>query len=219
MRKQEHTLTLRVSKEVIQRLRQIARRNHCSVSDVARDILSAATTEDAEHIFLDEAAWERAVLTRDENECASCGRKEDTRAYMLVSERNGGVQTLSNGITLCFPCYRQQHGGANEPPQHIYTPYDELPQCWLRKYRCAREQGKIFWERHLACFLTQRKRPMSPIVEWYAETFLRDVPEHVIIRTLIELCPTPDIIARFPSRQYTSMDEVFEPPPLIWNGR
>ncbi|NJN65555.1 MAG: hypothetical protein HC884_02000 [Chloroflexaceae bacterium] len=118
-------------------------------------------------------------------------------------------------MTMCFACY-QEEGAPNGRPDHGGNAYAELPQSWIRKYEQSREQGRAFWERHLACFLTRRKRPLSPIVEWYAETFLRDVPEEVLIRTLVELCPSPDIIAEFPSRRYTSPNETFPPPPLVW---
>lgn len=217
MKKQEHTLTLRVPKDIIIQLRKIAEDNYCSVSDVARDMLSSGMGDDGrEHVFSCEESWKRAVRTRDASQCVRCGAGHDVDVYALVVPEQGGTHTLSNGTTLCFECYLEQS------PLEVFAENGHrlyLPQSWIRKYHQAREKGRIFWERHLACFLTRRKRALSPIVEWYAETFLRDVPEEVIIETLVELCPSPDIIAEFPSRRYTSTSETFKPPPLKWKSK
>lgn len=216
MGKQEHTLTLRIPKETMRRLRKVARDNHCSVSDVARDILSVHISEDNyEHAFLNRESWTKAVKARDNNRCVRCGSEKDVEVYVRDSHSLAEDVTLSDGITLCYTCYRNQ-----KPPETAlengHSVYDVVPPGWIRKYKRAREKGKVFWERHLACFLTRRKRTLSPIVEWYAETFLREVPEEVIIRTLIALCPSPEIIANFPSRQQSSPTEIFPPPPLMW---
>lgn len=228
MKKQEHTLTLRISKDILHRLRRIAQDNYCSVSDVVRDIVSLnieSNDNEEEHVFQQISSWDRAVRARDNQQCVLCGSAEDIRAYLVTPVQQGGLYTLSNGTTLCFSCHYQQaydqdHNGAQKHNGHMpVSVYDRLPHSWLKRYRQAKEKGKIFWERYLACFLTRRKRPISPIVEWYAETFLRDVPEEVIIHTLIELCPTPEIIDEFPSRRYSAADESFAPPPLIWNIR
>ena len=228
MKKQEHTLTLRISKDIIDRLRQTAQDNYCSVSDVARDILLSGVenkADQAEHVFLQRTSWERAVKTRDGGVCVACGETEDVNVYELADQERGGTYTLSNGATLCFRCSRKQRvapsatTNGNGICNNGHAVYERVPESWLNKYRRSKEKGKIFWERHLACFLTRRKRTISPIVEWYAETFLREVPEEVIIQTLIELCPTPDIIADFPSRRYTSTDEKFHPPTLIWESK
>lgn len=217
MRKQEHTLTLRVPKDVIVQLRKLARKNHCSVSDIARDILSCGVTEQGdEHVFLDNASWKKAVKTRDQSQCVVCGSSDDLDVYVVDGEEDGSY-TLSNGATLCLSC-SMQHERQDACHENGHSVYDQIPYDWLKKYRRARLKGRTFWEQHLACFLTRRKRTISPIVEWYAETFLSDVPEEVLIQTLIELCPSPDIIAEFPSRRYTSTDEIFSPPPLVWNS-
>jgi hypothetical protein len=266
--KQEHILTLRISKEMHTRLRRAAEENYCSVSELARDILWSQTQGmlegEQEHVFLYRASWAKAVKARDVFRCVWCGRQDDIEAYPISSlnlngsgmngenrehEYNGdsenyqngnggsddeegtweedeeteedeadeheGLFTLSNGITLCFSCY-QEHNPTEAFEEHGRTIYERLPQGWMRKYHQSKEKGRLFWELHLACFLTRRKRILSPIVMWYAETFLRNVPEDVLIRTLVELCPSPDIIARFPGRQYTSPNEQFPPPPLVW---
>lgn len=216
MAKKEHTLTLRIPKEWMSRLRKIAEDNYCSVSDVARDILlSEIGEENYEHVFLCEESWKKAVKERDEFRCQHCGETKDIDVYVAGQAHNGHPRALAHGITLCFSCHLKQNPLATFA-ENGHSIYHHIPLSWLRKYRQASEQGRIFWERHLACFLTRRKRPLSPIVEWYAETFLREVPEEVLIRTLIELCPSPEIIANFPSRRYTSPNEVFEPPPLVW---
>jgi hypothetical protein len=219
MEKQEHTLTLRIPKDVLRKLRKAAQDNYCSVSDVARDILSSKLVDlvegDHEHVFASEETWSRAIKTRDAFRCIQCGSTRDLMVMMLVPPPEGGMHTLSNGLTMCFTCYQEQCSDGHHA-ENGNSVYERLPQSWIRKYRQSREQGRTFWERHLACFLTRRKRPLSPIVEWYAETFLRDVPEEVLIRTLVELCPSPDIIAEFPSRRYTSPNETFQPPPLVW---
>jgi hypothetical protein len=216
MKKQEHTLTLRVSRDTMNRLRSVAKNNHCSVSDIARDILATTiTTEEYEHVFQDREAWVKAVKTRDKCRCTECGSKKDTDGYELVLLEEGGQYTLSNGTTLCFECYKQ-HNPLAHLPENGTSIYDIVPRGWKKKYQQATEKGRAFWELHLACFLTRRKRALSPIVRWYAETFLSEVPEEVIIRTLIELCPSPDIIAAFPSRRQASPKEAFAPPPLVW---
>jgi len=216
MAKKEHTLTLRIPKEWMSKLRKIAEDNYCSVSDVARDILlSEIREEEYEHIFLCEESWKKAVKERDGFQCQQCGETKDIDVYFVGQAHNGHSRSLTRGITLCFSCHIKQNPLATFA-ENGHSIYNHIPLSWLRKYRQANEQGRIFWERHLACYLTRRKRPLSPIVEWYAETFLREVPEEVLIRTLIEMCPSPDIIANFPSRRYTSPNEVFEPPPLVW---
>lgn len=215
------------------RLREVADENYCSVSDIARDILATSIAENEyEHTFLNKEAWAKAVKARDNARCVQCGSPQEVDVYEIWGNNghngNNGhhgngkdeldtALSVSNGITLCYPCYRER-GNADVVAANTngHAVDDLVPPGWVKKYRRAREKGRVFWERHLACFLTQRKRTLSPIVEWYAETFLREVPEEVIIRTLVELCPSPDIIANFPSRQQSSPSETFEPPPLVW---
>ncbi len=217
MNRKEHTLTVRIPRDVLLRLRTRSESNYCSVSDIARDILLVATSdEEPEHIFVEEETWKKAVRSRDYARCTHCGSKKDLEVYPVVPFVEGGSTTLSNGQTLCFACY-QQHQPLDVLEENGETIYAHVPQGWIRTYQQARDKGKIFWERRLACFLTRRKRAFSPIVEWYAEMFLREVPEDVLIRTLVELCPTPDIIAEFPGRRSTSTNETFAPPPLIWH--
>jgi plasmid stability protein len=217
MKKQEHTLTIRLSKDTMMKLRDVAKRNHCSVSDIARDILTDGIDHESyEHVFSNKEAWEKAVLSRDKRRCTVCGATRDLRAYLLPAPEGSGEYTLSNGTTLCFACFKQRIP-LDTLPENGHSIYDILPKGWQNKYNHAREKGRKFWELHLACFLTRRKRVLSPIVMWYAETFLQEVPEEVIIRTLIELCPSPDIIAAFPSRRQASTNEAFPPPPLVWS--
>ncbi|NJN65556.1 MAG: hypothetical protein HC884_02005 [Chloroflexaceae bacterium] len=93
MEKQEHTLTLRIPKEVIRKLRKAAQDNYCSVSDVARDILSSKLTDlvegDHEHVFLNEETWTRAIKTRDEFQCVRCGSTRDLKVVMIVPPSKG----------------------------------------------------------------------------------------------------------------------------------
>lgn len=216
MKKQEYTLTLRVPKETIKKLRTIAEYNYCSVSDIVRDVLASETPEEEqEHVFLDEERWKKAVKARDGQRCVVCGSPNDLDVYPVQPLDNGGEPTISNGETLCFDCHSRRQ--PYEPLiKNGHVLHERIPRCWMKKYAESKEQGRLFWERYLACYLTKRKRTLSPIVEWYMETFLRDIPEEVIVRTLVEICPSPSIIAEFPSRHHTSPDEEFPPPPLVW---
>jgi hypothetical protein len=221
MSKKEHILTLRVPGEIVEHLRTRAKRNYCSVSDIVRDILSSeAKDKPGEHVFQNKESWKKAVKERDEQRCQQCGAVRDLDVFPLpeAQTKDGSplAYVLSNGTTLCAVCATHSYPLNHMTNGSKQTIYHRIPFSWRQKYRQSNVQGRTFWEHQLACFLTQRKRTISPIVRWYAETFLSDVPEDVLIRTLITLCPSPDIIASFPGRQYASPKESFNPPPLVW---
>ena len=53
--------------------------------------------------------WSKFVKQRDRYTCRGCGRKDEEYigicAHHIVLTRNGGKNTMSNGITLCGSCH------------------------------------------------------------------------------------------------------------------
>jgi len=59
--------------------------------------------------------WAHDVITRDGATCVYCGHKKradrDIHAHHILSKAKHPAMALlvSNGITLCKPCHRQEH--------------------------------------------------------------------------------------------------------------
>jgi len=220
MRTQEHTITVRVPIEVAAELKRRATSNHCSMSDIARDLIMTGLVGPViEHIFLSRVTWGKAVKERDGYKCVQCGSEHDVEAHHIKPVYQGGQNVLSNGETLCPKCHAKQH----QSDTHLFSSEDiqtSIPRCWLLRRQGVRNvrggDDSRFWREQLACFLTKRKKAKSSVVQRYVDQYLADVPEDVVIRTLLALCPTPRTISEFPARSYATPNEHFEPPPLIW---
>jgi len=218
MKTKEISITIRVPIEIAATLKQQAVANHCSMSNIARDlIMSSLVIETSEHIFLSRATWGKAIVERDGYKCVQCDSVKDIEAHHIKPVYQGGQNILSNGETLCAKC----HVGKHTTDKYLFDSeniHTSIPQCWVvyeRGVKSARNgDASRFWHEQLACFMTKRKKATSCVVQKYVDTYLIDVPKDVIIRTLLTHCPTPRIIREFPSHKYI-YKERFEPPFFI----
>lgn len=61
------------------------------------------------------AEWATAVKERDHHTCARCGYTGKVVAHHIQSRREGGLNELANGMTLCFSCHSKLHQPATFP--------------------------------------------------------------------------------------------------------
>jgi 5-methylcytosine-specific restriction endonuclease McrA len=53
----------------------------------------------------------RKVLVRDQFQCVECQSREKLQVHHLLAVAEGGLNKISNMITLCLPCHIKRHEG------------------------------------------------------------------------------------------------------------
>lgn len=220
MKTSEHTLSVRLPMEAFGDLQSRADTNCTSLSAVARDlILEGLASGDGEHEFLLRYEWANAVKGRDGHRCVECGSVAGVAAHHIRPVDQHGRNALSNGKTLCGLC----HAKAHSTDAHLVETENvrtSLPKAWRQKEAtayAAREMAPAdFWREQLALLMTQRRSRRSRIVCEYVENFLQGIPTEVVIRTVLSLATTPDVLRKIPARAHSPRKETFRPPPLVW---
>lgn len=201
-------------------LQQRADTQCTSISAIARDLLlSALAGEPDEHVFASRTDWALAVKTRDRYQCVACGTNIGVQAHHIRPVNQHGGHVLSNGKTLCATC----HGIVHQTDSHLIVT-DEVRTSMPKVWR-TRETGALsarpmtprqFWCEQLALLMTRRRSRRSKFVHEYIEVHFDGIPTEVIIRTLLSLAPTPDVLRAIPPRPHSMPDEVYAAPPFVW---
>ncbi len=59
-------------------------------------------------------ALRRLTLERDDYRCTVCGATEQLEVHHVVPRRAGGMDALSNLVTLCAACHEREHEGTDD---------------------------------------------------------------------------------------------------------
>jgi len=171
------------------------------------------TNPDSEGVYRSQSKWANAVKSRDNYCCVECGDQGPVVAHHIIFIESGGEHTLENGMTLCHPCHSKKHTVDD------YIGID-VPNAWKTRERNYKGnhggETEAFWKEQLARLNTRRCIKWTRITKRYINTFLQDIPEHVVKRTVITLCPDPRAIKQKPVESFIPYKEELTPPTLIW---
>lgn len=111
MKEKEYALTIRLPSSIYAEIEKIARENYTSKSDAARQALIKGIVEIDKSgiVYASRADWSKAVKQRDNYACIKCGSDTALEAHHVTPVAKGGLNTVSNGKTLCRKCHEKEH--------------------------------------------------------------------------------------------------------------
>lgn len=111
------TLIVRLPNHEYERIRKQSHETGESMAAIVRRALAAEGKHIRDNITVKPMTlneWATDIKLRDNFTCTICGMKgthKTTVAHHKLPRGKGGLDTIDNGTTLCFPCHRQIHAG------------------------------------------------------------------------------------------------------------